>query len=143
MVPLVGDRANFFPGGNWSTWSVLAVSSIIYFGSILRALAVFPGSMYSGYSGYCKVSVSNVCTAGAACVLGVLYTAHHIPSTRSIWAFSTGDSPSIRSINLGHHSTGVPQYSQYQQYPEHRTETYITSSMYREWYPLSSDIVKY
>ena len=107
MVPLVGDRANFFPGGNWSTWSVLAVSSIIYFGSMLRVLAVFPGSMYSGHSGYCKVSVSNVCTAGAACVLGVLYTAHHIPSTRSIWALSTGDTLSTRSINLGLHSTPI------------------------------------
>ena len=50
-------------------------------------LAVFPGSIYSGYSGCCKASVSDVCTAGAACVLGVQCTgaAHHAHSTRSIW----------------------------------------------------------
>ena len=134
MVPRVGDRANYFRGGQLEylrVYLVLAVSSSIYFGSILRVLAVFPGSIYSGCSGYCKVSISDVCTAGAACVLGVLYTAHHIPSTRSIWAFSTGDPLSARSSNLGHHNSRVPQY-QYQQYPEYRTETYITSSMYRE-----------
>ena len=106
---------------------VLAVSSSIYFGSMLRVLAVFPGSMYSGHSGYCKVlvSISDICTAGAACVLGVLYTAHHVPSTRSIWAFSIGDTPSTRSVYLRHQNTRVPQYSLYQQYPEYRTETYI------------------
>ena len=82
-----------FAGGNWSTWSILAVSSSIYFGSILRVLVVFPGSIYSGYSRYCKESISDVFTAGAACVLGVLYTAHHVPSTRSIWAYSTVDTP--------------------------------------------------
>ena len=43
-----------FAGGNWSTWSILAVSSSIYFGSILRVLAVFQGSIYSEYSGYCR-----------------------------------------------------------------------------------------
>ena len=67
-----------------------------------------------------------------ATVLGVLYAAHHLPSTRSIWAFSTGDTPSTRSIDLGHNNKRVPQYSQYQQYPEYRTETFITSSMYKE-----------
>ena len=72
-----------FAGGNWSTWSVLAVGSSILFASILRVLAVFAGSIYSRYSGYCKVSISDVCTAGAACVLGVLYTAH-VLSIRSI-----------------------------------------------------------
>ena len=100
-----------FAGGNWSTWSILAVSSSIYFGSILRVLVVFPGSIYSGYSGYCKVTISDVCTARAACVLGVVYTVHHVPSTRSIWAFSTADTPSTRSVNLGHHNNRVPQYS--------------------------------
>ena len=114
-----------FAGGNWSTWSVLAVGSSILFASILRVLAVFAGSIYSRYSGYCKVSISDVCTAGAACVLGVLYTAHHVPSTRSIWAFSIGDTPSTRSVYLRHQNTRVPQYSLYQQYPEYRTETYI------------------
>ena len=69
---------------------------------------------------------SDVCTAGAACVLGVLYTAHHVPSTRSIWAVSAADTPSTHSINLGDHDSRVPQYYQYQQYPEYRTETYIT-----------------
>ena len=49
--------------------SILAASSSIYFGSILRVLAAFPGSIYSGYSGYCRVSTSNVCTAGAAVLL--------------------------------------------------------------------------
>ena len=100
---------------------VLAVSGSICFGGILRVLAVFPGSICSGYSGYCKVSISDVCTAGAACVLGVLYTAHYVPSTRSIWAFSTTDTPSTRIINLGHDNSRAPQYSQYQQYPEYRT----------------------
>ena len=132
-----------FAGGNWSTWSIRVVSSSIYFGSILRVLAVFPGSIYSGCSGYCKVSISDVCTAGAACVLGVLYTAHHVPSTRSIWAFSTGDTSSTRSINLGHHNTRVPQYSQYQQYPEYRTETYITSCIGGSIQYPQIDIVKY
>ena len=82
-----------FAGGNWSTWSTLSDSSSIYFGSIMRVLAVLPGAVYSGYSGYCKVSNPDVCTAGAACVLGVLYTAYHVPSTRSIWAYSTVDTP--------------------------------------------------
>ena len=123
-----------FARGNWSTWSIRAVSSSFFLWSILRVLAVFPGSIYSGYSGYCKVSISDVLCGGccSACILGVLYTAHHIPSTRSIWVFSTGDTPSTRRINSGHHNSRVPQYSQYQQYPEYRTETYITSSMYRE-----------
>ena len=111
---------------------MLAVSRGICFGSILRVLAVFPGSILSGYSGYCEVSISDVCTAGAACVLGVLYTAYHVPSTHSIWALCTADASSTRSINLGHHNTRVPQYSQYQQYAEYRTATNITSSMYRE-----------
>ena len=31
---------------------------------MLRVLAVFQGSIYSGYSGYFKASVSHVCTAG-------------------------------------------------------------------------------
>ena len=44
-----------FAGGNWSAWSILADSSSIHFGSKLRALAVFPGSIYSGYSDHCKV----------------------------------------------------------------------------------------
>ena len=86
MVPRGGDRANYFRGGQLEylrVYLVLAVSSSIYFGSILRVLAVFPGSIYSGCSGYCKVSISDVCTAGAACVLGVLYTAH-VLSIRSI-----------------------------------------------------------
>ena len=100
-----------FAVGNWRTWSLLAVSSSIYFGGILRVLALFPGSIYSGYCGYCKVSISDVCTAGTACVLGVLSTAHHVPSTRSIWVFSSADTPSTRSINLGHHNSRVPQYS--------------------------------
>ena len=47
-------------------------------------------------------SISDVCTADAACVLGVLYTTHHVPSTRSIWAFSTADTPRTRGINVGH-----------------------------------------
>ena len=94
----MGDQQNNIAGGNWTPWSILAVSSSIYFGSILRVLAVFPGSTYSGYSGYCKVSISDVCTAGVTCVLGVLYTAHHVPSTRSICDFSTADTPSTRSI---------------------------------------------
>ena len=137
MVPRVGDRANYFRGGQLEylrVYPVLAVSSSIYFGSILRVLAVFPGSIYSGYSDYCKLSISHVCSAGAACVLGVLYTAHHIPSTRSIWAFSTAHTPSTRSIYLGHHNTRVPQYSQHQHYPEYLTETYMipVSSMCRE-----------
>ena len=38
-------------------------------------------------------------------VLGVLYTARHVPSTRIIWAFSTADTPSTRSINLGNRNT--------------------------------------
>ena len=95
----------------------------------LEYIAVFPGSICSGYSCYCTVSISDVCTAGDACVLGVLYNAHHV---RSIWAFSTADTPSTRSITLGHRNTRVPQYSQCQQYPQYRTETYITSSVYRE-----------
>ena len=33
----------------------MAVGSSIFFGSVLRVLAIFPGSIYSGYSGYCKV----------------------------------------------------------------------------------------
>ena len=122
-----------FAGGSWSTWSILADSSSIYFGRILRVLAVFPGSIYFGCSGYCKVSITwygclyGRQQRGAACVLGVLYAAHHLPSTRSIWTFNTADTPCTRSINLGHHNSRVPQYSQYQQYPEHRTETYIPS----------------
>ena len=84
-------------------------------------------------------SISDVCTADTACVLGDMYTARHTPSARSIWAFSTGDTPCTRSTNLGHHDTIVPQHSQYQQYPEYRTETYITSSTYRELYTLSTD----
>ena len=104
---------------------MLAVSSSIYFGNILRVLVVFPSSVYCGYSGYCKViSISDVCAAGAACVLGVRYTAHHVPRTRSVWAFSTADTPSTRSNNLGHHNGRVPQYSRHQQHPEYRTETY-------------------
>ena len=77
----MGDQQNTMAGGNWTSWSLLAVRSSNYFGSASRVLAIFPGSIYSGYSGYCKASVSDVCTAGAACVLGVLYTAHHVPST--------------------------------------------------------------
>ena len=118
MVPRVGNN---IAGGNWTPWSILAVSSSFCSGSILRVLAVFPGSILSGYSGYCEVSISDVCTAGAACVLGVLYTAYHVPSTHSIWALCTSDASSTCSINLGHHNTEVPQYSQYQQYPEDRT----------------------
>ena len=117
MVLRVGDQQKTIAGGNWAPWSILAVSSSIYFGRILQVLAVFPGLIYSGYSGYCKVSISDVCTARAACVLGVQYTAHHVSSTRSIGAFSIADTPSTRSINLEHHDTRVPQYSQYQQYP--------------------------
>ena len=132
MVPRVGDQQNNFVGGNLTPSRILAVRSSIYFGSILRVLAVFPGTIYSGYSGDCKVSISDVCTAGAACVLGVLYTAHHVPCTRCIWGFSTADIPSTRSVNLGHHNSRVPHYSQYKQCPEYRTETCITSSMYRE-----------
>ena len=130
-----------FAGGNWSAWNILAaiINSTIYFGSILRVLAVFPGFICSAYAGYCKVRTSDVCTAGAACVLGVLYTAHHVPNTRSIWAFSIVDTPSTRSINLAQHNTRVPQYFRYQQYPEYRTETDITSSIYREYDPLSTD----
>ena len=129
MIPRVGGRAKYFRGGQLEYVEYTSISSICV-GSILRVLAVFPGSIYSGYSGYCKVCFSNVCTAGAACVLGVLYTAYHVVSTRSIWAFSTADTPSTRRINFGHHSNRVPQYSRYQQYPEYRNETYITSSMY-------------
>ena len=109
MVPRVGDRANYLRGGQLEYLEYTAVSSRIYFGNILRVLAVFPASICSGYSGCCKESISDVCTAGAACVLGVLYTAHHVPSTRSTWAFSTADISSTRSINLGHHNTRVPQ----------------------------------
>ena len=127
MVPRVGNN---IAGGNWTPWSILAVSSSFCSGSILRVLAVFPGSILSGYSGYCEVSISDVCTAGAACVLGVLYTAYHVPSTHSIWALCTADASSTRSINLGHHNTEVPQYSQYQQYPENRTEACITYIKY-------------
>ena len=118
-----------FPWGNWSTWRILAGSSSIYFRSILRVLAVFPGSIYSGYSDLLQ-SISDVCTAGAACVLGVLYTTHHVPSTRSIWAFSTADTPSIRSINLGHEYRNTLSTSGIQSIePKH---TYITLSMSRE-----------
>ena len=123
-------------GGNWSTRSILVVSSF-YFGSILRVPAVFPGLIYSGYCGYCKGNISDVCTAG-----GIRFTAH-VPSTRSIWAFSTADTASTRSIHLGHINSIVPQSSQYQQHPEYRTETHITSGMYREGYTRSTDIVKY
>ena len=42
--------------------------------------------------------ILDVCTAGATCVLGVLYAAHHIPSTRRIWAFSAAHTPSTRRI---------------------------------------------
>ena len=62
--------------------SILAVCSSIYVGSVLRVLAVFPGSMYSGYSGYCKVITSDICTAGAAvlvysgfCILLIIFPA--------------------------------------------------------------------
>ena len=51
------------------------------------------------------------------------------PALAEIWAFSTADIPSTRSINLGHNSR-LPQYSQYQQYPECRTEAYNISSTY-------------
>ena len=128
-----------FAGCNWSTWSILAVGSGIHPGSILRVLAVFPDSICSGYSGYCNASISDFCTAGAVYVLGLLYTAHHVRSTRRFWAFSTADTLSTRSINLEHHNNRVPQYSQYQQYSEYRTKKYSTSSMYREKYPLSPD----
>ena len=97
MVPRVGDRANHSRGS--------------YFGSILRVLAVFSGSIFSGYSGYRKKGISDACTAGAACVLGVLYTARHVPSTRGIWAFSTADTPSTQSIHLGRHNSRVPHTS--------------------------------
>ena len=54
--------------------SILAASSSIYFGSILRVLAIFRGSIYSGYSVYCNVSISDVCAAGVACsARGSLY----------------------------------------------------------------------
>ena len=111
MIPRVGERANYFRGGQLEYLEYTSSCSGIYFGSILRVLVVFPGSIYSGYSGYCKVNISDVCTARAACVLGVVYTVHHVPSTRSIWAFSTADTPSTRSVNLGHHNNRVPQYS--------------------------------
>ena len=100
MVPRVGDRANHSRGS--------------YFGSILRVLAVFSGSIFSGYSGYRKKGISDACTAGAACVLGVLYTARHVPSTRGIWAFSTADTPSTQSIHLGRHNSRVPHTSSIQ-----------------------------
>ena len=99
MVPRVGDRANHSRGS--------------YFGSILRVLAVFSGSIFSRYSGYRKKGISDACTAGAACVLGVLYTARHVPSTRGIWAFSA-DTPSTQSIHLGRHNSRVPHTSSIQ-----------------------------
>ena len=98
-----------FAGGNWIIWSILAISSSIYFGSILRVLALFPGSIYFGYYGYCKASISDICTAGAACALGDMYTTHHVPSSRCIWAFNAADTPSTRIINLAHHNSRVPQ----------------------------------
>ena len=79
----MGDQQNTIAGGIWTPWSILAVSTSIFFGSILGVFTVLPSSIYSGASGYCKVSISDVCTAGAACVLGVLYT-DHVASTRSI-----------------------------------------------------------
>ena len=53
--PSSGRSAKYYGGGNRTPWSILAVSSSIYFGRTLRVLAVFPGSTYSGYSSYCKV----------------------------------------------------------------------------------------
>ena len=54
--PSSGKSGKFLSkGGNWSTWSILAVSNSTYFGSIMRVLVAFPGSIYSRYSGYCKV----------------------------------------------------------------------------------------
>ena len=34
MTPRVGDQQNTLAGGNWTPWSIIAVSSGIYFGSI-------------------------------------------------------------------------------------------------------------
>ena len=86
-------------------------------------------------------SISDVCTAGAACVPEVLYTAHHIPGTRSIWAFSTGDPPSTRSITMileyrNTLSTCSPQSIE----PKHALDEVCTESSLH--YP-QIDIVKY
>ena len=61
-----------FAAGNWSTWSIPSFSNSIYFGSILRVLAVFLDSICSGYCGYCKVFRMFV-RGGFLCTRGSVY----------------------------------------------------------------------
>ena len=145
MVPRAGDQQNiintsyqklpFGSGdhqqntiawGNRNPWSILAVSSRV----------VLISGVYCEYSPYLRVQYTLDTLVTAKYVFrifvrrvlrvysGVLYTAHVVPSNRSIWPVSTADTPGTRSINLGHHNINrrVLQYPQYQRYPEYRTE---------------------
>ena len=125
MVHRVGDRQNTMVGGNRTPWSILAVSSSIYFGRTLRVLAVFPGSTYSGYSSYCKVFrmfVRQVLLAYSGfCILLIMFPA--------LAVFGLSVLPILPALAALIQDTVLVEYRNdtLKQYPEYRTEKYITS----------------